>query len=246
MPNIKFVLEYDGGGFHGWQHQPGLRTIQSELRRVLQTVLREPLGELIAAGRTDSGVHARGQVVNFHTAGEPDLAALMNSVNAIFRGEISVLSAEVVPDSFHATVQAVRKRYVYTIFNRPAPPTLERFRVWHIRYPLNLERMREQAAALLGEHDFKSFQGQKCQAKTTVRRILVSEILEEPPFVRYAVEAEGFIKQMVRNIAGTLVAYGTGREKYPSILDVIAAQDRRAAGMTAPGRGLCMEWVRYE
>jgi len=245
VPNVKLVLEYDGTGFHGWQHQPGLRTIQGELQRVLEMVLREPLAEVTAAGRTDSGVHARGQVVNFHVSGRPDLDDLARSVNAILRGELSVLHAEFAPETFHATFHALRKCYLYTILNRAAPPTFERNRVWHLRFPLDIERMRREAAALVGRLDFRSFQGPKCTAKSSVRSVLSSEILHEPPYVRYRIIGEGFIKQMVRNITGTLAMFGTGRMRAASMHEVLAACDRRAGGVTAPPQGLCMEWVEY-
>ncbi len=246
MPNVKLILEYDGSNFHGWQHQPGLRTVQGELQRVLEMVLRVRLHELIAAGRTDAGVHAVAQVVNFHMPEAPDLCLLKRSVNAIFRGEIAVTSAELASENFHATLDACGKEYQYTVVNREAPPTLERHTTWHIRAPLDLQRMQKEAALLVGTHDFKSFQGPKSTAKTTVRRVLSSGFRCDPPYLIFSIIGEGFIKQMVRNIMGTLVAFGRGRMRCSSILEIIEAHDRRAAGPTAPPQGLCLKRVFYD
>lgn len=245
MITVKLIIEYNGAGFHGWQNQPGQRTVQGELERVLPMILRAPLKNFVASGRTDAGVHAKGQVVSFRVEEEPDLEKIKRAVSSLLSPEVSVLSAEIVDNSFHATLSARGKRYVYTIINRQSPPTLDYDRAWWVSAKLDIERMRLEAAQLCGEHDFKSFAGPKCQVRSTVRTITRSEIVSEPPYLYYIVEGNGFIKQMVRNIVGTLVDFGKGRAQAASISEVMAAKDRRSAGVTAPGYGLCLEEVFY-
>lgn len=245
MPKICLVLEYNGTAFHGWQVQPGLRTVQGELHRVLEMVLREKIPRLTAAGRTDAGVHARCQVVTFSVEKAPDLFSIGRSVGGLFRGEISVQAATFVPEDFHPTYDARAKRYVYTILNRTAPLTLDQNKAWHICHSLDLKRMHREAARLLGSHDFKSFQGQKCAAKNTERVIYESKLQEDPPYLYYHIVGSGFLKHMVRNIVGSLVGFGLGKLKYESILELIELRDRRKAWLTAPAAGLCLDWVEY-
>lgn len=245
MANIRLVIEYDGSHFCGWQQQPDVRTVQEELQRVLTTILREPIAPLYAAGRTDSGVHARRQVVNFYTTGMPDLKRILHSVSRIFRGQLSVLSVDVVADEFNARRHAVRKQYIYRIINRVTPPVLDRGKVWHVSAELDIEQMRRAAAALVGRHDFTSMRGARCAAHSPVKEILESELLVAAPYLTYRVVAAGFLKQMVRNIVGTLVAFGRGSAKLGSMEEILAARDRKLAGVTAPGYGLTLDWVEY-
>lgn len=245
MPNVRLILEYDGSGFHGWQRQPGFRTVEEELHRALSVVMHEPVPWLLAAGRTDSGVHARGQVVNFHCDHEPDLGRLMRSLSSLLRPEVAVVAADIVPDDFHATRSAKCKQYSYRIFRRAVPPVLDYGRVWYIAGPLDIERMQAEAVKFVGEHDFASFRGQDSQSRTNVRTIYESELTFEPPYLIYRVVGSGFLKQMVRNMVGTLVGLGKGVLELKSIEEILAAKNRRLAGMTAPAHGLCMDWVRY-
>ncbi len=245
MPNVRLILEYNGKGFHGWQTQPGLRTIETELLRALRIVLREDIGPLYVSGRTDSGVHARGQVVNFFVAQNPDLLRLMRSVSSLLRGELAVRSAEIVPEDFHARKSALSKQYSYTLYHAANPPVLERGQAWYVGAKLDILKMQSLALECVGTHDFTSFRGHGCMAKSAVRTIFESEISWEEPYLRYRVVGQGFLKQMVRNIVGTLVELGRERLALPSISEVLAAKDRRAAGPTAPAHGLCLDWVRY-
>ena len=249
MQNIRFVIEYNGAGFHGWQKQPQLRTVQSELQRALEMVLRAKIHGLVAAGRTDAGVHARGQVVSFAVpqpvGGEEDLERLAYSVSSVLRGEVSVLSADFVPEDFNACRSALCKQYSYSILQRRSPAVLDSGRVWHLSCPLDIRKMSEEAARLCGEHDFASFRSADCTAKSSIRIIHQSEIEQIGCYVRYRVVANGFLKQMVRNIVGTLVALGRGKSPHGSILEILDARDRRAAAATAPPYGLCLDWVKY-
>lgn len=249
MTNIRLTLEYNGAGFHGWQKQPGLRTIQGELHKVLEMVLRCPVGELCAAGRTDAGVHAHGQVANFkvaQTAEElPQLRKVKQAVSHILRGEVAVLKAEYAPEEFNARAHALSKQYSYLILRRDAPAVLDRGRAWFIFSELDLPKMREAARALLGVHDFSSFRGPDSEVESSVREILESEISWNPPFLTYRVVGRGFLKQMVRNIVGTLVGLGKGSPQLKSISEILEARDRRVAGITAPPYGLYLDWVKY-
>ena len=246
MANIKLIVEYDGAGFHGWQKQPNLRTVQGELERVIKIILRRPISPLQAAGRTDAGVHARGQVVTFKVEGELDLYHLTQGVSHLLKGELSVLSACVVPDDFHPGWCATHKLYSYRILRRAAPAVLDARRVWHIGHEMDIELMQRCASMLVGEHDFSSFRDSACTARTTVRRIFSSAFELEGDQIVYRVIGSGFLKQMVRNIVGTLTDIGRGRMRDRSITEILAAKDRRMAGVTAPPHGLCMEWVSYD
>ncbi|RIL07651.1 MAG: tRNA pseudouridine(38-40) synthase TruA [Proteobacteria bacterium] len=251
--NICLIIEYKGAAFHGWQKQApeqGLRTVQSALEDVLRTVLRCEIGELTTAGRTDAGVHARAQVVNFKVERSleelPEMRVLSHAVSNILRGELSVLRAMPVSADFNARRDAISKQYSYLMLLRPSPAVLDRGYAWHISAELDLELMRREASQLLGKQDFRSFQGAYCQAKSTEREILESELIYDPPYLTYRVVGTGFLKQMVRNIVGTLAGLGKGRLKYATIGEILQQRDRKAAGVTAPAFGLYMDWVRYQ
>ncbi len=246
MVNVRLVVEYNGARFHGWQMQPGQRTIEGELERVLSTILREPIHPIYASGRTDAGVHARGQVVNFHMSSTPDLLRIGHSISNILRGELTVLKADIVPDDFHSRHSAVCKQYSYTILNRLGPAVLDRGRVWYIGTPLDVEMMNREAGSFIGRHDFKSFQGAGCAAKTSIKVIHECEVVREGYYVIFRVVGEGFLKHMVRIMVGTLVSLSRKRIERSSIADILAACDRGAAGVTAPSHGLCLDWVRYD
>ncbi|RMG42816.1 MAG: tRNA pseudouridine(38-40) synthase TruA [Candidatus Dadabacteria bacterium] len=245
LANIKLVIEYNGAGFHGWQKQPGLRTIEAELEKAISTVLRKPVSPIYAAGRTDAGVHARGQVVNFYFDGELDLERLSRGVSSIMRPELTVISAEFVPQDFHARKSAVSKHYCYTIYNRQNPPVLDYGKVWFVSDKLDLEKMKQEAEKLVGEHDFTSFRASGCGAHSPIKTVYRSEILQDGPYLYYKVSGSGFLKQMVRNIVGTLVAFGRGNNKLSTIEEIINARDRKLAGVTAPAYGLILERVDY-
>ena len=246
MYNVRLVVEYNGRRFHGWQMQPGQRTIEGELERVLETVLREHIHPLYASGRTDAGVHARGQVVNFRTQNQPDLLRLGHSISNMLRGELSVLKADLVPDDFHSRHSAICKQYSYTILNRLGPAVLDRGHVWYIGTPLDVELMNREAGSFIGTHDFKSFQGAGCAAKTSVKTIHECEVTREGAYVTFRVIGQGFLKHMVRIMVGTLVSISRKKVDLLSIEKILAAGDRSKAGVTAPAHGLCLDWVRYD
>jgi tRNA pseudouridine38-40 synthase len=245
VPNVKLVVEYNGRGFHGWQKQPNLKTVQSELERVLKIIVRSPIGPLHAAGRTDAGVHARGQVVTFRVAEPPELWRIAQGVSHLMKGELAVISAEIVSDDFHPGISSTHKQYSYRILNRPTPAVLEAHLMWHIPRQLDLGLMREQAACLVGERDFSSFRDSSCTARTPVKTIYSVEINSVNDVMIFTVIGSGFLKQMVRNIIGTLTDIGCDRLHGRTMREVLDARDRRIAGVTAPAHGLTMDWVSY-
>ncbi|MCB0340305.1 MAG: tRNA pseudouridine(38-40) synthase TruA [Bdellovibrionales bacterium] len=246
MPNIKMILEYDGTRFHGWQKQPGLKTVQGELHKALELVLREPIKEVIASGRTDAGVHAKGQVANFHTISHPDLDRLQRSVSSILKGELSVVQVEIVSDEFHSRYCAAAKEYRYTILNRYVPAVLDWNRAWLVSAKLDEDAMRQFALSLCGTRDFACFQASGCEARSTIKTIYKSEIKREDDYLIYTVIGSGFLKQMVRNIVGTLVEIGRGSSKIPPIESLLNSRNRQLAGITAPAYGLMLHQVFYE
>jgi tRNA pseudouridine38-40 synthase len=246
VANIKLIVEYDGAGFHGWQKQPELRTVQGELEKAIATVLRSPISPLHAAGRTDAGVHARGQVVTFKVDADVDLFRLSQGVSHLLKGEISVISAEVVPDDFHPGWNSTRKLYAYRILVRPTPAVLDARRVWHISQQMDLGVLKRCAQVVVGTHDFSSFRDSTCTATSTVKTIFSSDFSLEGDILVYRVIGDGFLKQMVRNLVGTMTDIARGRIRDRTMEEILAAKDRRLAGVTAPAHGLCMEWVSYD
>jgi tRNA pseudouridine38-40 synthase len=238
------VLEYDGTDFSGWQIQPDRPTVQETLERALETILGETV-RVEAAGRTDAGVHARGQVAAFSTTNQPNLASLQRGLNALAAGAITVLDLVEVNVDFDPRRDAVRRIYEYRIRNHRWPSPFSRRYVWHVRQSLDVEAMSRAAAMLLGEHDFSSFQAADCDAENPVRRVLRSELLQEGPDVTYVIEATAFLRHMVRNVVGTLVEVGRGGRSAADFGRILEARDRRVAGPTAPAHGLCLVRVDY-
>ena len=244
MRNLKLVLAYDGTEFHGWQQQPGLRTVQGELDGAIERVTGQAPTTL-ASGRTDAGVHALGQVVSFHTESRLPPDVLARAFNALMPMDVRVLSAAEVPLEFHATLDAVSKRYRYQVDNRPVSDPFQRRTAWHQPRPLDVSAMRSAGRALVGRHDFRSFETEWPNRATSVRTIFDLEVRRDNEQLWIEVEADGFLYNMVRSIAGSLVLVGKGRRPPEWLGKVLQAQDRRLAGPTAPPQGLFLLWVRY-
>jgi tRNA pseudouridine38-40 synthase len=243
---LAMVVEYDGTDYSGWQVQPDRPTIQGALERALATVLgRETRVE--AAGRTDAGVHARGQVAAFTTNERPpDLPTLQRSVNALAGRGIVVRELREAAEDFDPRRDARRRTYEYQVDNRRwASPFHARY-AWHVRDPLDVEAMSSAAAVLVGEHDFRSFQAADCDADNPVRRVFESRVIPHDEGFVYRVTATAFLRHMVRNILGTLVEVGRGERTLEQFGELLAARDRRRAGPTAPPHGLCLVEVEYE
>lgn len=246
MTNIRIIIEYNGYGFHGWQKQDNLRTVQSELERAIKTVLRREIGPLHASGRTDAGVHARAQVVSFKTDGDVDLWKLSQGVSHVLAPELAIIDAAVVPDSFHPGRCAKEKQYSYHVSNRSAPAVLGKGRVWHVPRNLNRSILHDAAAVVQGRHDFTSFRAADCSAKNTIKEIFDSRWIEQGDGLIYQVIGEGFLKQMVRNLVGTMVWLANGKINDRTMRQILDAKDRQIAGVTAPPWGLFLDWVRYD
>jgi tRNA pseudouridine38-40 synthase len=242
--NIKVVLEYDGTEFAGWQQQARGRTVEQELKRALRSVTGGDV-TVYAAGRTDAGAHAEGQVANFHTNGRIAPPRLMAALNARLPSDVAVLSAEPVDDDFHARYSARWRRYRYRFLDRAARPALERGRCWHVRGALDIEAMARAARALVGKHDWTSFCSASEPADGRVREMRSATVARCGDFVELELVAEGFLRGMVRSIAGAMAEVGLGRRPSKWVEEVLRARDRRQAPRTAPAGGLTLMEVIY-
>ena len=246
MPNIKVEIEYEGTNYAGWQVQNNSRkkTIQQLLEKALQKILREKI-HLIVSGRTDSGVHALAQVANFRTKSKIPLNKLPIALNALLPKDIAISKAEEKPAGFHSRFDAKSKIYRYRILNRPHPSPLQRKTAYFYRYPLNIRRMRKESKVLLGRHNFRSFQASDKTERDSVKTIKDIKITVHSGFIHIDIEADGFLYNMARNIAGTLIEIGRGRFVPGDLKRILLACDRKTAGPTAPAKGLCLMKVKY-
>jgi tRNA pseudouridine38-40 synthase len=244
MRNIKCVIAYDGSGFFGWQIQDNARTVQATIEEGLGAVLGHKV-RVIASGRTDTGVHAFAQVINFPTESTIPTDGLVRGLNSVLPGDVAVLSAENAAPEFHARFMAKGKTYVYVMHVSPVRnPFLDRYAL-HVKRPLDVDAMRESAGLLLGEHDFASFQAAGSPVKTTRRVITASEVSPKGDKVYFRMQGSGFLRHMVRNIAGTLLLVGSGKLSPQDMQGILALKDRGFAGPTAPPQGLYLVGVDY-
>ena len=244
MPRIALGLEYDGSGFAGWQSQGHARGIQSVVEEGLSVVADHKV-EVVAAGRTDAGVHAAMQVVHFDTSAIRSERSWMLGAVSNMPKQVSVLWAREVPETFHARYSALARRYRYVILNRTPRPALNADRVAWIREPLDEQRMHQAAQHLVGEHDFSSFRAAQCQSRTPMRNVYEIAVTRHGELVVLTVCANAFLHHMVRNIAGVLIAVGTGERSVDWPAEVLAYRDRRLGGVTAVPHGLYLAGIRY-
>jgi len=244
MSTYKLTIEYDGGAYAGWQRQPGQPTIQERLESALLELTQESIST-IAAGRTDAGVHALGQVVSFrsHRAFTPQ--DWTRGLNALLPKDIGIRSTNHAAPEFHARFDAIGKVYEYRIVNDRRRPVLNRSRVWHIPKRLNVEAMQEAGAYVVGTHNCRAFQCAPTDNMNPVCHVRGLELNEEEAELRIRITADRFLKQMVRTIVGTLVEVGLQRRKPLDLVTILASQDRRRAGKTAPAQGLYLLEVLY-
>jgi tRNA pseudouridine38-40 synthase len=243
--NIKLTIEYDGGAYHGWQIQPGLRTIQGVLREQIAQITQNKVN-LIGAGRTDAGVHALAQVANFKTENTIDLLSLQRGLNSLLPPDIVVKVVEEVADEFHARFSARSKVYEYHILNRSYPSAILRDYAWFIQHDIDLTPMQRCGKLLIGSHDFSSFRASGDESRHSMREVIRLEIKRrEDNLIVIAIEANAFLREMVRSIVGTLVDVGRGKSSIAEFKDIFGAHDRRRAGMTAPAHGLFLVEVKY-
>ena len=241
---MKVVLEYDGSGFAGWQQQARGRTVEAELKRALREVTGAE-HKVYAAGRTDAGAHAEGQVVSFETDGRFTPHRLVAALNARLPEDVSVLTAEVAPDGFHARYSARWRRYRYRYLDRPGRPALERGRCWHVTGPLDVAAMSIAAKALVGKHDWTSYCSASEPPDGRVREMRSAMVARRGDFVEVELVAEGFLRGLARSIAGALAEVGRGRKSPEWVGEVLRARDRRQSPRTAPAGGLTLMEVIY-
>ncbi len=243
--NIKLRLEYDGSRYHGWQRQRNALTIQEVLETALQRLTQEAV-RVHGSGRTDAGVHARGQVAHFHTGSRLPLTAFGPGLNSLLPPDIAVLEASEAPPDFHARYDAWAKTYAYRILNLPIRSPLHRGYCWQVPRPLNLAAMAAATIHIRGDHDFTSFQVSGSSVRYPVRRVMAADWEEYPGgWLIFRVQANGFLRGMVRALVGTLAEVGWGKRQPEEMVRLLAARDRRLAGPTAPAAGLFLEEVQY-
>lgn len=244
MPAFKLILEYDGTNYHGWQIQPNLPTIQGTLEAVIGRVAQQDVN-VTGAGRTDAGVHALGQVANFTTTACLSAEEWQRALNGLLPTDIAVVSVEPAPDTFHARFDAKSKLYRYLLHTRVHRSALSRSKVLHYPHLPDLDAMEAAARALIGTHDFSSFQGSPTDTENSLCAITKLTVDRFGDEVIFEVEADRFLKQMVRNIVGTLLEVGRGKLKAGAVAGILAAKDRTKAGPTAPAHGLYLVRVDY-
>ena len=245
MPRYRLRVEYDGSGYNGFQAQTDQPTVQG----AIETAVRAFSGQSVriaAAGRTDTGVHATGQVVHVDLDKDWPAATVMNALNAhLVREAVSVLDCAVAEGDWHARFSATGRRYLYRILNRPGRPALDRERVWHVKRTLDVEAMNAAAQVLVGQHDFTTFRDMACQSASPVKTLDVARVERSGEEVRLVFEARSFLHRQVRSMTGTLVEVGLGRWSPDDVRTALEARDRAACGPVAPSDGLYLTGVDY-
>ena len=241
---VKVVVEYDGKNYSGWQRQENSNSIQAEIEKALKKLTGRDI-TIHGAGRTDTDVHALGQVFHFDADETIPAENYAMALNTKIPWDIRAVSSCLVADDFHSRFDSTKKHYRYRIINRRRPLAIDRHRAWHVTYPLDIDKMREGAEYLLGEHDFSSFMAAHSDIEDTVRRIDSVIIQKEKNEIVIDIEGNGFLRNMVRIIAGTLVNIGRGTCKPEDMKDIISSKDRSRAGVTAPGHGLYLVEIKY-
>ncbi len=246
MPRYRLDIEYDGGPYNGFQSQDGQPTVQGAIETAIHAFSGQSV-RIAAAGRTDTGVHATGQVAHVDLDKDWPAATVMNALNAhLVREAIAVLDCIQVADDWHARFSAVGRKYLYRILNRPGRPALDQGRVWHVKRPLDAEAMQAGANHLVGLHDFTTFRDVNCQSKSPVKTLDVAHVARVGEEVHLVFEARSFLHRQVRSMAGTLVETGLGRWTPDDVKSALDARDRSACAQVAPSDGLYLTGVVYE
>ena len=244
MRNIKLTIEYDGKDFNGWQKQPDKLNIQGTIEKAIERVTGE-IVELTASGRTDAGVHSLGQVANFKTNTNIPIEKIPVAINSQLKKSIVIKKAEEVDEKFHSRLSCKRKTYRYIINNSPEGSAIYRNLETHIPYKLNVEKMKEAIKYFIGEHDFKAFKASGTSSKSSVRTIYDAKVYEDKERIFIELTGNGFLYNMVRIIAGTLVDVGSGKIMPEDIVNIINSKKRENAGKTLPPQGLYLLNVDY-
>jgi tRNA pseudouridine38-40 synthase len=241
---IALSVEYDGSAYCGWQLQAHSPSVQAVLEKALSGIACEPI-RVVAAGRTDTGVHALGQVVHFDTSADRPQRAWLRGANTLLPGDVRIIGTQEVAGDFHARFSALSRAYRYLILNRPQAPAVGHERVaWEPR-PLDAQAMHAAAQSLLGEHDFSAFRAAACQSRSPWRNLLQLDVRRLGPWLVIDARANAFLHHMVRNLVGTLLDIGTGDQPVEWASRLLAGRDRTLAGRTAPAAGLYLTAVQY-
>ncbi|HHS82433.1 MAG TPA: tRNA pseudouridine(38-40) synthase TruA [Devosia sp.] len=245
MPRFRITIEYDGTPYVGWQKQPDLPSVQQHIEQAIEGFSGQRV-DVQAAGRTDAGVHALGQVVHFDLSRDWDPFRVSEAMNFHLRPEpISVVDAQEVPADFQARFSARQRHYLYKILNRRPRPTLHRQRVWHVPVPLDADAMHEAAQCLLGEHDFSTFRAAECQARSPVKTLDAISVSREEDMIFIRVSARSFLHHQVRSFAGSLRMVGEGKWQEADLQNALEAKNRSWCGPLAPAAGLYLVRVDY-
>ncbi|OPX94163.1 MAG: tRNA pseudouridine synthase A [Syntrophorhabdus sp. PtaB.Bin006] len=244
MRNIALTIAYDGTNYHGWQYQPNGITVEQVVRRAVETILDHE-AKIYAAGRTDAGVHAQGQVVNFFTEKPIDLSNLARGLNSMLPEDIRVRGASEADPSFHARYSAHNKTYVYRVLNSLYDSPFYTRYVWHVPRALDVEEMDKAMKLIRGEHDFSAFKKKDEVYHSSVRNVMRARVKKKGNLIYFVIEATGFLRYMVRNIVGTCMLIGLEKITGEDFRDILESRDREQAGPTAPAKGLCLQRISY-
>jgi len=246
LPNFKLIIEYEGTAYHGWQRQKDIPTVQRAIEAALETMTGR-LVKVVGSGRTDAGVHARNQVANFCVDTRLTANNFEKGLNSLLPPDIVVKDCQGVDESFHARYDARSKVYDYRILNRPIPAALFRQYAWHVRKSLDVNAMRAAMVCLKGEHDFSAFEASGSPRSHAVRKVMEVNLTAKNAegYLVFTVEADGFLRCMVRNMVGTLVDVGLGKVSPDEFQHILTSKDRKQAGVTAPPHGLFLGEVKY-
>ncbi|MDQ0466408.1 tRNA pseudouridine38-40 synthase [Caulobacter ginsengisoli] len=245
MPRYRLTIEYDGRPYRGYQAQADLPSVQASIERAVKGFCGQDL-RLQAAGRTDTGVHATGQVIHMDLDKDWPPEVVRDALNAHLVPEpISILEAEVAVGDWHARFSAKERRYLYRILNRKSPPALDQGRVWHVKNPLDAEAMHTAAQRLVGHHDFTTFRDMQCQAKSPLKTLDLAAVRREGDYVLLDFASRSFLHRQVRSMTGTLAEVGAGRWTGEDVTAALEARDRKACGPVAPAEGLYLTGVSY-
>lgn len=243
--NYKLKISYDGSRYFGWEHQPDRETIQGKIETVLARMVDKDMVDVIGAGRTDAGVHARAMIANVHLDTQMSPEEIRDYANRYLPDDIAILEVREAADRFHARYKAVGKTYRYTCFDGPVKPVFDRKYYTPLDQELDVEAMQEAAHFLEGKHDYKSFCGNSRMKKPTVRIVDTVTVRRRKGYVYLTFHGTGFLQNMVRIMSGTLIEVGLGRKRPEEVGEILEACDRKVAGPTAPAKGLCLLKVDY-
>lgn len=244
MRTILLNIEYDGTAYAGWQIQPNILAVQEVVESALTQILGQEV-RIHSSGRTDAGVHARSMMVHFQTESNIPLQAFREGANGFLPADVVIREAREMPEGFHARYSAKGKWYRYTIYINDVRSPLAARTSWHLRSSLDLDMMRKAAESLVGKHDFQAFRSSGCVAKTSIREIFQVDVIADLEFVYIDIRGSGFLRNMVRIMAGTLVEVGQGRRPADDLKKILQGKEGLSCGPTAPAHGLCLQEVWY-